>query len=88
MTFFTIIPEAQAIVHVRGVYRQVPLYLRGERIHAKYGAGFVRLSQGGSTSAPNVRWAEIDTPCGTWSEQGGYVTYAAEEGASQKVAAE
>ena len=28
MKFFTQIPEGQAIVHGRGVYRQAPIYLR------------------------------------------------------------
>lgn len=87
MNFFTIIPEAQGIIHQRGVYRQVPLYERAGRIHARIGSGYVRLSQGGSTSAPNVRWAEIDTPLGEWREQGGFVDYTAGADA-QKVAAE
>lgn len=60
MNFFTIIPDAQAILHARGVYRQVPLYARGEKVYARYGGGYVRLSVGGATSAPNVRWAEFD----------------------------
>ena len=60
MKFFTEIPEAQAIVHARGVYRQVPLYGRGDQVFAKYGSGFVRLSTGGATSATSVRWSEFD----------------------------
>jgi hypothetical protein len=77
MLFFTVVPDAQAIVHARGVYRQVPLYLRGQKLYAKYGAGFVRLSQGGSTSAPNVKWSEIDAGDGRYQETGGYVAYIA-----------
>ena len=30
MEYFTVIPEGQAIVVTRGVYRQVPVYARGE----------------------------------------------------------
>ena len=75
MQFFTIITDAKAIIHSRGVYRQVDLYLRGDRVFAKHGAGFVRLNAGGTTSAPNIRWAEIDTPDGEWSEKGTFVTY-------------
>lgn len=75
MNFITAIDEGQAIVHSRGVYRQVPLYQRDGKIYAKHGGGYVRLAQGGSTSAPNVRWAEIDTPHGEWSEKSGAVFY-------------
>lgn len=75
MQFFTIIPEGQAIVHGRGVYRQVPIYERGGHVYAKHGGGFIRLTQGGSTSAPNIRWADVDTPVGSWAEEKGYVTY-------------
>ncbi len=79
MNFITAIPEGQAIVHSRSVYRQVPIYERGGKIYAKHGGGFVRLSQGGATSAPNVRWAELDTPNGTFEEKGGSVFYTAAE---------
>ena len=75
MNYFTAIPEGQAITHTKGVYRQSPIFQRGGKIYARHGAGYVRLMQGGSTSAPSVRWAEIDTPEGQWSEDGGYVTY-------------
>lgn len=75
MNFFTVIPDAWGIIHSRGVYRQVPLYERAGRIHAKYGAGFVRLNQGGGTSCPNVRWAELDPGEGSYSEGGSFVTY-------------
>ena len=70
MNFFTAIPEGQAIVHARGVYRQVPLYARGEKVYAKYGGGFVRLSYGGATSNANVRWAEYDAGLGIITETG------------------
>lgn len=86
MNFITAIPEGQAIIHSKGVYRQVPLYERGGRIYAKHGAGFVRLSQGGATSAPNVRWAEIDTPNGTHEEIGAAVVYTAHEGQALEAA--
>lgn len=75
MDYFTAIPEAQAIIYTKGVYRQASLYQRAGRIYAKSGSGYVRLMQGGATSAASVRWAEIDTPDGTWAEDRGYVTY-------------
>lgn len=79
MKYFSIIPEAQGIIHTRGVYRQVPLYERNGSIHAKHGSGFVRLSVGGATSCPSIRWSEIDTPEGEWAEKGHLVTYTAHE---------
>ena len=75
MKYFSIIPEAQAIIHSRGVYRQVPIYERDRKIYAKHGGGFVRLSQGGATSAPNVRWSEVDPGHGSYDETQGNVIY-------------
>lgn len=75
MEYFTIIPEGQAIMVSRGVYRQVQIYARGGKIYARHGGGYVRLIQGGSTSAPNIRWVEIDTPNGAHDERSGYVFY-------------
>jgi hypothetical protein len=75
VNYFVVIPEAQAIIHSRGVYRQVPLFERGGRLYAKQGSGFVRLFQGGGTSCPAVKWAEIDPGEGSYAEQSGYVTY-------------
>ncbi len=77
MEFFTAIPEGQVIIYANGVYRQTALFARGDRVYAKYGSGFVRLSQGGATSHPKLRWADssIYTPNGVWAETGGMVTY-------------
>ena len=88
MNFFSEISDGQAIVHSGGVYRQVPLFERmnvmGEGkslremrvIYAKMGNGFVRLSQGGATSSPRVKWSEIDAGASAaWREAGGFVEY-------------
>lgn len=75
MEYFTVIPEGQAIMVSRGVYRQVPVYVRGGKVYARHGGGYVRLIQGGATSAPNIRWAEIDTPNSAHDECNGYVFY-------------
>jgi hypothetical protein len=82
--FFTAIPEAQGILHSGGVYRQVALFQRKGQVYARYGAGFVRLSQGGSTSAPKVRWAEgLYAPEGTFKEGGAFVEYTPPGGSGQ-----
>lgn len=75
MDFFTVIPEGQGIIQARGIYRQVTLFERKGRVYAKHGGGYVRLNQGGSTSAPNIRWTDLDTPNGSWAEAQGAVTY-------------
>ena len=75
MDFFTVIPEGQGIIQARGVYRQVALFERKGRVYAKHGGGYVRLNQGGSTSAPNIRWTDLDTPNGEHDERSGYVFY-------------
>jgi hypothetical protein len=75
MEFFTAIPEAQGIIYSNGVYRQTALYTRGQGVYAKYGSGYVRLSQGGATSHPKIRWSDLDTPHGHISETGGRVAY-------------
>ena len=56
MELFHEVPDTQAIMLTRGVYRQVPVYHRGERVYVKYGGGFVRLMAHGDTSCPSVRW--------------------------------
>ncbi len=75
MDYFSEIPEGQAIVMTRGVYRQVKLYERGGKVYARHGSGLVKLSQGGSTSAMNVRWMQIDPGDGGYKEERGSVFY-------------
>lgn len=48
------IPDSVVILASKGVYKQSKLYLRGDSIYAKHGAGFIQLSKHG-TSVPNVR---------------------------------
>ena len=46
MERFHVIDDAAAILRVKGVYRQVKLYRRGDALFAGYGAGFDKLSPG------------------------------------------
>ncbi|GAA6176910.1 hypothetical protein [Sulfitobacter pacificus] len=75
MKYFSSIEEGQAIVQSKGTYRQVPLYERGGRVYAKYGAGFVRLNVHRTTTNPSVKWVEMDTPNGVVKEVGHEVLY-------------
>jgi len=77
MNYFSEISEGQAIVCAGGVYRQSKIAVRGGKIYVKYGAGYVRLTQGGATSHPKLRWYEIDAGDGTHREEKGYVYYVA-----------
>lgn len=60
MQFVSVIEGAFAWMYTKGIFRQVPLYIRGEAIFAKWGAGYVRLRANGATSNPNIRWNELD----------------------------
>lgn len=64
MERFHVIEDAAAILRIKGVYRQVKIYRRGDALFAGYGAGFVKLSPGGGTSHPNVSWLDVDLPSG------------------------
>lgn len=44
-----------AIVQSKGVYKQVPLYMRNGYFYAKVGSGFIKLNTDGSTSSSNIR---------------------------------
>lgn len=75
MKYFSEIPEGQAIICSNGVYRQVRIARRAGKIYAKFGAGYVRLSAGGASSHPKVRWYEIDPGDGSFEEKQGAVFY-------------
>lgn len=44
-----------AVIHSKGVYKQVPLYMRNGYFYAKANGGFIKLNSDGSTSHPGVR---------------------------------
>lgn len=57
---FHVIPDAQAVLRSRGVFRQVPVFRRGQQLFAKYGAGFIMLRTAGGTSVPYISWDHIE----------------------------
>ena len=59
---FHIIDGAQVVMKSRGVFHQKKVYIRGDRLFAGWGSGFVRIGPCDSTSAPNVSWESIDLP--------------------------
>lgn len=72
MERFHVIDDAAAIIRIKGVYRQVKLYRRGDALFAGYGSGFIKLSPGGGTSHPNVSWLDLDLPAGMISKEAGF----------------
>lgn len=62
VNLFHEIVDAQVILHCKGVYQQVPVFRRQDRLYAKRGSGFVRLGGHGFTSAPSVSWEDLDLP--------------------------
>lgn len=64
---FHIIPDAQAITRINGIYRQVKVYRRrhrGEerdRIYVSHGGGYVYLARQG-TSVSKLHWEDVDLP--------------------------
>ena len=60
MDRFQIIDDSAVVLRSRGVFRQVPVFRRGETLYAKQGSGFVQLRQGGGTSVPSMTWDGTD----------------------------
>lgn len=60
--YFTVMEGDKVILREGGTFRQVALFRRGDRLFAESKKGaFVKLSQGGATSVPSLRWDEIIT---------------------------
>jgi hypothetical protein len=64
MHLFHKIPEGQVILLASGVYKQVDVYTRGEKVYAAHAGGFIRLcakhGDFGGTSKPKVSWLDIE----------------------------
>lgn len=64
MNLFHQIENAQVILRVRGVFKQVDVFKRaypdGENLFAKSSGGYIRLIAEGKTSIPNIMWEDID----------------------------
>lgn len=61
MAYFKELEGDTAILIRRGVFLPCPLYLHGDQVYAKIGAGFVRLARDGSTSSPAYRVLSLIT---------------------------
>jgi hypothetical protein len=59
---FHIIPEAEAIIVSKSVFKTVKLFQRDGGLYAAMAGGYVRLYAGGNTGLPNVRWDDMEFP--------------------------
>lgn len=55
MGLFTECEGDVAILIQKGVYKQVPLYMRNGYYYAKLGSGFIKLHADGTTTHPTTR---------------------------------
>lgn len=60
MNFFTPVEDGFVLLRSRGVFKQAPLFERGEKLYAGWGSGFIGLLHyQKATTQPNVAWVEI-----------------------------
>ena len=60
MNFFTPVEDGFALLRSNGVFKQVPLFTRGDRLYAKWGSGFIGLMVfQQATTNPSVAWVEL-----------------------------
>ena len=52
---------AQVVLKSKGVFKQVDVFIYGERLFAKWGSGFIGLKEWErGTTIPNVSWEHIE----------------------------
>lgn len=56
---FTISEGDTVVLISKGVYKQVPVFIRDEAVFAKHGSGFIRLYDTFRTSVPTIRWEDL-----------------------------
>jgi hypothetical protein len=78
MAYFRELEGDMAILIRKGVLYQCPLYVHGECIYARWGTGFVRLSENGGTSSPALRMVSLITDLATGTDKMGRLTLAPE----------
>lgn len=71
MDLFHVVEDAIIITRSKGVYKQLKVYRRGDKLFAAHDSGFIMLRQGGNTSHPDVTWVEVEAPGDTIALEGG-----------------
>lgn len=58
---FHAIPGAQCVLKSKGVFKQVDVFVYGDRLFAKWGSGYIGLkSHSNGTTVPSVLWEHLE----------------------------
>jgi hypothetical protein len=60
MSLFHVIDDAAAVLRTKGVFKQVKVFYRDNRLYAQHGGGFIGLRRDGGTTHPQVAWDYIE----------------------------
>ena len=77
MDLFTVINDAHAILRLpKGIFKQVKLYRRGDRIYAPHGGGFIELrgrpigpDREVITTHPDITVIDMEVPLAIYTER-------------------
>lgn len=77
MDMFHVIEEATAIIRKpRGIYSQVKMYRRGDRLFVGYGSGYLRITakfgDSWGTSHPDIKVVDFECPSATGASEPRY----------------
>jgi len=64
MEFFTAIPDAKAVIHRGGIYKEVDLFHMNQEIYAKKGSAYIKLHHNRATSRRATYWKTLHIPEG------------------------
>lgn len=59
MEFFTAIPDAKAVIHRNGSYKEADLFHMNQEIYAKRGGSYIKLHSNRSTTAKSTYWKTL-----------------------------
>jgi hypothetical protein len=60
MSLFHVIDDAQVVLRSKGVFKQVKVFRRDNRLYAQHGGGFIGLRRDGGTTHPQIAWDYIE----------------------------
>ncbi len=68
MNLFTKIENGFVHLYSKGITKEVPLFVLGDHLYAKYGSGYIRLRGRKGTSVPTVTWEDVHAGDGSYVE--------------------
>jgi len=69
MEFFSLIPDAKAVLVTKGSYAEACLFAMNQEIYAKKGRAYIKLHSSRRTSSPNTYWKTLHIPEGVIGTQ-------------------